>query len=680
MDVRRRSSRLLPLVAVAAALGPLAAATAPSAWGSTPGSTPGSTRGSTPGTSVTVLPSAHKILAVKVPNASPRDFPQVGLPNADLVYTELVEAGLTRHVAVYSSSVPPKVVPVRSLRETDLMLLGQYGRIGIGFSGHARAMKPLVDASPHALFSEQLHSPEVYRDLPRCDLTAMLHCAAIDAPRAMAKLAGTGGRGVVHARAGLPVGTVATAAATSGRPLTSLTMDFPQRLSVTWSPTQRHYVIRTGSFPSTGMRWDAPTRRWVSTPLTAASVVVQSVSLTNVRVAYPCRTPWAGTPDPVYRSNSLGSGQALLLRDGRVYPLRWSRSNEAYATTFRHVVTGTPGIRVPGGRPWVFLLPDRATAYLGSTRWNPALPLPRPTGTDTPPKPCAHPVIMTAKYLLRDGGTDVLVSIRDEWYTRTGTPVAGVSVRLTDAAGTAMTAVTSSSGHVLVPRSMLATGWARVDLPAAATRQGGGLTVLSSMNPPGGAITGTATDYSINQATGVEVRDGLRTVRVMGAYHGVLGPIAAQIRVKPITSSTWQWATAPAATRFASAAAIQNSSLAQLRLNPYVAFHVQIVGRSANGRYEVSNLARVGPVTRAMTWSWSPTLRVGALRTIAPPSVSPAGTPTYSSSTPAVCSVVGTATKYVKGLAAGTCRLRAYVAGTTAALPAARYVTFAVTR
>src|SRR3954447_14750583 len=83
---------------------------------------------------------ARKILAVKIPNARAGDFPQRGLPNADLIYTELVEGGLTRHVGVFSSSVPRRVAPLRSLRETDLQLLPQFGRIGIAFSGHASQM------------------------------------------------------------------------------------------------------------------------------------------------------------------------------------------------------------------------------------------------------------------------------------------------------------------------------------------------------------------------------------------------------------------------------------------------------------------------------------------------------------------------------------------------------------
>jgi hypothetical protein len=166
----------------------------------------------------------RKILAVKISNTRVGDFPQVGLPNADLVYTELVEGGQTRHIGLFSSQVPPKVQPVRSLRETDLELLPQFGKIGIAFSGHASEMKQLADSSGQVLFSEQLRSPEIYRDLTRCassGRSVLRDGEEKRRPRWRASPA-TGGRSVVlRFGAGLPAGSVPSAAVYSGRALSN---------------------------------------------------------------------------------------------------------------------------------------------------------------------------------------------------------------------------------------------------------------------------------------------------------------------------------------------------------------------------------------------------------------------------------------------------------------------------
>ena len=57
------------------------------------------------------------VLAVKIDNTSPAR-PRIGVDAADIVYVEPVEAGLTRLLAIYASTLPPEVGPVRSARES----------------------------------------------------------------------------------------------------------------------------------------------------------------------------------------------------------------------------------------------------------------------------------------------------------------------------------------------------------------------------------------------------------------------------------------------------------------------------------------------------------------------------------------------------------------------------------
>lgn len=77
---------------------------------------------------------ARPALAIKIDNAAPAR-PQAGLENADIVYEEMAEGGITRFLAVYHCSDAPKVGPVRSARLVDADILREYGKVLLGYSG-----------------------------------------------------------------------------------------------------------------------------------------------------------------------------------------------------------------------------------------------------------------------------------------------------------------------------------------------------------------------------------------------------------------------------------------------------------------------------------------------------------------------------------------------------------------
>jgi len=66
-------------------------------------------------------------LAVKVDNYA-QARPQSGLDMADIVFEEPVEGGITRYVAVFQCQGAPEVGPIRSARNIDIGILGQFGR------------------------------------------------------------------------------------------------------------------------------------------------------------------------------------------------------------------------------------------------------------------------------------------------------------------------------------------------------------------------------------------------------------------------------------------------------------------------------------------------------------------------------------------------------------------------
>ena len=83
------------------------------------------------------------VLAVKIDNVESAR-PQAGLSEADLVYEELVEGGLTRLLAVFHTNAPEEVGPVRSARSTDVPLLTPMREPLFAWSGANEAFANLI--------------------------------------------------------------------------------------------------------------------------------------------------------------------------------------------------------------------------------------------------------------------------------------------------------------------------------------------------------------------------------------------------------------------------------------------------------------------------------------------------------------------------------------------------------
>ncbi len=86
-------------------------------------------------------------LTVKIDNASAAR-PQTGINEADVVYEEVVEAGLTRFVAIFQTTSPGTVGPVRSGRTSDPILLEGFDRPLYAYSGANRGTNQAINASP----------------------------------------------------------------------------------------------------------------------------------------------------------------------------------------------------------------------------------------------------------------------------------------------------------------------------------------------------------------------------------------------------------------------------------------------------------------------------------------------------------------------------------------------------
>jgi DUF3048 family protein len=269
------------------------------------------------------VPALRPVLAVKIDNI--RDArPPTGLRSADIIYALPVEGGLSRLMAVFSSHVPPVVGPVRSAREDDLELLRQFGRPAFAYSGATPHLLPFI----HRARLVDLYAGIAggyYRDLHRVaphNLYARTSQLFAEAPRA------SKARDIGFRFGPAPAG---------GRARSSFSVSYP-----------------AASFT---FRWSARAKRWLvwmdGTPATAteggqlggATVVIQyTVIRTSRFLEYGSRPPYA---------QSLGSGRAVVLRDGKAYDVRWSRPSADGGTTFT-LPSGKRMTFAPG-QVWVVL-------------------------------------------------------------------------------------------------------------------------------------------------------------------------------------------------------------------------------------------------------------------------------------------------------------------------------------
>jgi hypothetical protein len=265
--------------------------------------------------------SGH-ILAVKIDNVRAAR-PQTGLDSADVVYTEQVEGGLSRLMAVFATKLPKAVGPVRSARESDLELLRQFDHPTLAFSGAQHKLLPLIAKAPLTAEPPDEASDAYYRgsDKPAPHNLYLRPNRLLDsAPGAAA----------------LTTGFQYGAAPGGGTPTPTRTVSYPSaRFTFTWSADRHGWLITEDGTPtvtSAGRRLAPPT------------VVVQYVKIRKSKYhdILGNNTPYTQT---------VGSGTAQVLRDGRAFDVHWKREQATDGTKFT-TADGTP-VNFAQGQVWV---------------------------------------------------------------------------------------------------------------------------------------------------------------------------------------------------------------------------------------------------------------------------------------------------------------------------------------
>jgi len=258
-------------------------------------------------------------LAVKIEN-TPEARPQSGLADADVVYEEVVEGGITRFWAVFNTKAPANVGPIRSVRLMDPDIVSPLGGV-IAFSGGTAANVALIRQTPTVQVDENNAGDAFFREPTRF--------APHNLYGVTAKLWERGGEPIPPR----PLFTYLRAAelfpSTEGIDQFRVGLSAGYDPTYTWDPAARGWKRSYGVTPF----MDANGNQ-----VTPANVIVQFVN-------YPRGS----------EGELVGGGEAWVFSDGKIVRGSWSKPDAVTPTQFTFGL-GAPVPLTPGST-WVELVP-----------------------------------------------------------------------------------------------------------------------------------------------------------------------------------------------------------------------------------------------------------------------------------------------------------------------------------
>jgi hypothetical protein len=272
-----------------------------------------------------------QILVVKIDDTNAA-HPQIGIEDADLVYVEQVEGGLTRLAAIYTSKLPPLIGPIRSARISDIELLAQFGRVGFAYSGAQSKMRPVIAAANLENLSAERNPPSIYgKDPNRPGPVDMILKPDLLLERANAnpKIRIESATASVFTFGDAPKGETNTAIAKVSWP--------SAKYELRWDSVSKKWLIYFNEKPNMAANGEH---------LYADTAIIQLVSITPSIYGdkFGEITPF---------SKTTGSGKAVMLRDGFSYQISWQRNLETDVTTWKSADGGIANFKP--GRTWIFL-------------------------------------------------------------------------------------------------------------------------------------------------------------------------------------------------------------------------------------------------------------------------------------------------------------------------------------
>ncbi len=267
-------------------------------------------------------------LAAKIDN-HPLARPQVGLDQADIVFEELVEGGITRYVAVWHSTLPEEIGPVRSVRPMDPDIVSPFGGILAYSGGQQRFIEAMLDAP----VASAIHGQSDVQDFfYRSTTTTAPHNVIVRAPDLVAYFADRAGPAPQF---NFAPNTEASSAASAGEELASMR-------------------VLLSSFSAPSWEWSGEDGVFYRSQTNGAADLAisgEQISADNVVVLFVDIQVIQDIPT----TNLVDQGEGYVATGGKYLPIRWSKS----ASDQPIELTDGSGARIllAPGHTWIELVP-----------------------------------------------------------------------------------------------------------------------------------------------------------------------------------------------------------------------------------------------------------------------------------------------------------------------------------
>ncbi|MCZ7530896.1 MAG: DUF3048 domain-containing protein [Acidimicrobiia bacterium] len=336
MPTHSRSARSVLLTSVLVALALVAAACSGSSKEATAtGDGPTTTQPSGLTAPLTGLPdpdgeaASRPALSVKIDN-NPDARPQNGLAEADIVWEEVVEGQATRFLAVFNSTSPEIVGPIRSVRFTDPDLVWPLGGLFV-YSGGVPEAVAALNAAPVQAFDEGVLEPALFRSPDRSAPHNLY-----GRPAEFWKLAEDPAPPLPLLRY-LDEGET-FGGSTGGEDVASVTIDYggvdggSYVARYDWDAERGEFLRSTGGEPQFG-----PDGEQIGTP----NLIIQFIDYNG------------GVGVEGAKGTVVGSAEAWVLSQGKLIRGGWSRADLDAQTEYRDAAGEI--ILLPPGRTWITL-------------------------------------------------------------------------------------------------------------------------------------------------------------------------------------------------------------------------------------------------------------------------------------------------------------------------------------
>jgi hypothetical protein len=261
------------------------------------------------------LSAGRPALTIKIEN-TPDARPQWGIDKADVVYEEIVEGGITRLAAVFQSTIPGRVGPVRSVRRTDQAIVWPIGGL-FAYSGGAPYAVQSIQTAPVHIYSETAAREGMFRDHSRY---APHNLFAVPAKLWLHPGTPTPPPALFHYRA--------PGNKTGGKKSAGFLMGF-----------------RSGY--ATSFRWNALTGSWDRTIFGAPDITAMKARVSPKNVVVMWITYRGGVGAMGAEGIMVGSGRSMVMTNGRTISGTWTRASKESRVVYRDrngvEITMTPG-------------------------------------------------------------------------------------------------------------------------------------------------------------------------------------------------------------------------------------------------------------------------------------------------------------------------------------------------